>query len=160
MCNKVNRSLNLIPIYSYAFCSYKSKLLLNVINKTTKVRTPLKFLLLNLQKLRFLTYNSFKFQDSLEHLPSSLCKLVTELNNPYQNHDFPIVHQSKIVRSFLQKFNQKKVSKIKLKLSTNEKGKYPYLLCNDAHIMKKIFKFSPIEKFFNNLTNTSCPTED
>ena len=49
---------------------------------------------------------------------------------------------------------------MKLKLLTNGKGIYPYSLCNDAHIMKKIVKFPPIEDFFNHLTNTACPTED
>ena len=160
MCNLLNRSQNHIPIYFHNFCSYDSKLLLNVINKTSKVRTPPKFLFSNLQKLRFLTYNSFKFKDSLEHLPSSLSKLVTELNSPYQNHNFPIFHQSRIIRSFLQKNESKKSIRIKLKLLTNGKGIYPYSLCNDAHIMKKIVKFPPIEEFFNNLTNTPCPIED
>ena len=160
MCNLLNRSQNYIPIYFHNFCSYDSKLLLNVINKTTKVRVPPKFLFSNLQKLRFLTYNSFKFKDSLEHLPSSLSKLVTELNNPYQNHTFPIFHQSKIIHSFLQKNESKEKIEKKLKLLTIGKGLYPYSLCNDAHIMKKIVEFPPIEKIFNDLTNTSCPIED
>ena len=47
-----------------------------------------------------------------------------------------------------------------MKLLTNGKGIYPYSLCNDAHIMKKIVKFPPIEEFFNDLTNTPCPIED
>ncbi len=33
MCNLLNRSQNHIPIYFHNFCSYDSKLLLNVINK-------------------------------------------------------------------------------------------------------------------------------
>ena len=107
-----------------------------------------------------MTYNSFKFKDSLEHLPSSLSKLVTELNNPHQNHTFPIFHQSKIIHSFLQKNESKEKIKKKLKLLTIGKGLYPYSLCNDAHIMKKIVEFPPIEKIFNDLTNTSCPIED
>merc|ERR1712074_135433 len=75
------------------------------------------------KSLDFLTYNSFKFKDSLEYLPSSLSKLVTELNNPYQNHNFPIFHQSKIIQSFLQKKNESKENiKMKLKLLTNGKG--------------------------------------
>ena len=65
----------------------------------------------NLQKLGFLTYNSFNLKDSLEHLPSSLSKLVTELNSPYQNPNFPILHQSKTMQNFLLKMNRKKVSK-------------------------------------------------
>ena len=47
-----------------------------------------------------------------------------------------------------------------MKLLTIGKGLYPYSLCNDAHIMKKIVEFPPIEKFFNDLTNTPCSLED
>jgi len=160
MCNLLNRSQTHIPIYFHNFCSYDSNLLLNVINKNSNVRTPPKFLFSNLQKLRFLSYNSYKFKDSLEHLPSSLSKLVSELNNPHQNHNFPIFYQSKIIQSFLPKNESKESIKIKIKLLTGGKGIYPYSLCNDADIMKKMTNFPPIEKFFNDLTNTSCTLED
>lgn len=160
MCNLLNRSQTHIPIYFHNFCSYDSNLLLNVINKNSNVRTPPKFLFSNLQKLRFLTYNSYKFKDSLEHLPSSLSKLVSELNNPHQNHNFPIFYQSKIIQSFLPKNESKENIKRKIKLLTGGKGIYPYSLCNDADIMKKMTNFPPIEKFFNDLTNTSCTLED
>ena len=160
MCNLLNRSQTHIPIYFHNFCSYDSNLLLNVINKNSNVRTPLKFLFSNLQKLRFLTYNSYKFKDSLEHLPSSLSKLVSELNNPHQNHNFPIFYQSKIIQSFLPKNESKENIKRKIKLLTGGKGIYPYSLCNDADIMKQMTNFPPIEKFFNDLTNTSCTLED
>ena len=84
-----------------------------------------------------MTYNSYKFKDSLEHLPSSLSKLVSELNNPHQNHDFPIFHQSEIIKSFLQKNETKETTEIKMRLLTGGKGIYPYSLCDDAEIMKK-----------------------
>ena len=160
MCNLLNRSQTHIPIYFHNFCSYDSNLLLNVINKNSNVRTPPKFLFSNLQKLRFLTYNSYKFKDSLEHLPSSLSKLVSELNNPHQNHNFPIFYQSKIIQSFLPKNESKENIKRKIKLLTGGKGIYPYSLCNDADIMKQMTNFPPIEKFFNDFTNTSCTLED
>ena len=83
------------------YASYDSNLLLNAMNKNTKMRVPPKCLFSNLQKIRCLTYNSYKFKDSLEHLPSSLSKLVQELNNPYQNHSFSIFFQSEIIKSFL-----------------------------------------------------------
>ena len=126
MCNLLNRSQNHIPIYFHNFCSYDSKLLLNVINKNTKVRVTPKFLFSNLQKLRYLTYNSYKFKDSLEHLPSSLSKLVTELNNPYQKHTFPIFHQSQIIQSFFKNDESKDSIKTKMKLLAGRKGVYPY----------------------------------
>ena len=160
MCNLLNRSQNHIPIYFHNFCSYDSKLLLNVINKNTKTRTPPKFLFSNLQKLRYLTYNSFKFKDSLEHLPSSLSKLVSELNNPHQNHSFPIFHQSKIIKSYLNINESKESSNQKIKMLTGGKGIYPYSLCNDAEIMKKIKIFPKIECFFNELNNSSCTQDE
>jgi len=160
MCNLLNRSQSHIPIYFHNFGSYDSKLLLNVINKNTKVRIKPKFLFSNLQKLRYLTYNSYKFKDSLEHLPSSLSKLTSELNNPHQNHKFPIFHQSKIIKSFLPWNESPNSMNKKIKLLTQGKGIYPYSLCNDSRTMKKINAFPPIENFFNDMSNTSCTEED
>ena len=90
--NLLNRSHSHIPIYFNNFSSYDSRLLLNVIESNNKLRTPPKFLFSNLQTLRYLSYNSFKFKDSLKHQQSSLSKLVSELNNSYHNHKFPIFH--------------------------------------------------------------------
>ena len=90
MCNLLNRSQSHIPIYFHNFGSYDSKLLLNVINKNTKVRIKPKKIFSNLQKLRYFAYNSYKFKDSLKHLPSILSKLASELNNQYKCHNFPI----------------------------------------------------------------------
>ena len=160
MCNLLNRSQSHIPIYFHNFCSYDSRLLLNAINNKNGTRTSPKFLFSNLQTLRYLTYNSYKFKDSLEHLPSSLSKLVTELNNPHQNHNFSIFHQSKIIKSFLMKNENQENIDNKLKMLTGGKGIYPYSLCNTANAMKKIILFPEINHFFNDLTNTSCSLED
>ena len=59
MCNLLNRSQNHIPIYFHNFCSYDSKLLINVINRKSRIRVPPKFLFSNLQQIRFLTYTSY-----------------------------------------------------------------------------------------------------
>ena len=48
----------------------------------------------------------------------------------------------------------------KIKLLTSGKGIYPYGLCNEAHIMKKIKEFPKIDDFFNDLSNTSCSLEN
>ena len=160
MCNLLNRSQNHIPIYFHNFCSYDSKLLLNVINKNRKPRVIPKFLFSNLQKLRYLTYNGYKFKDSLEHLPSSLSKLVVELNNPHQNHQFPLFHQSTIIKDYFSKDITQDDINVNMKLLTGGKGIYPYSLCNDAHVMRKIKTFPPIENFFNDLTNTPCTPID
>ena len=145
MCNLLNRSQSHIPIYFHNFGSYDSKLLLNVINKNSRARVSPKFLFSNLQKLRYLTYNSYKFKDSLEHLPSSLSKLVEELNNPHQNHKFPIFYQSNIIKSFLPNNETSKNINHEIKLLTGGKGIYPCSFFNDANVVKDIEKFSPIE---------------
>ena len=145
-CNLLNRSLNHIQIYFHNFWSNDSKLLLNVINKTTKVRVPPKFLFSNLQKFRSLNFHGFRFKDSLEHLPSSLNKLVTELNNPYQNHTFfyfsSVKNNSKFAKNVL-----KECIKMKSKLLTNGKVIYTYSLCIDEDTMEKIMKYPPVEVF-------------
>ena len=133
---------------------------LNGIRYTTKTRSSPKFSFSNLQTLRYLTYNAFKFKDSLEHLPSSLSKLVLELNNPHQNHNFPIFRQLEIIRSFLKKNETEENVKTKIKMLTCGKGLYPYSPCNDAKVMKKILVFPEIEHFFNDLTNSSCSVKD
>lgn len=56
-----------------------------------------------IKDLVFKTYNGYRFKDSLQHLPSSLGKLVVELNNPHQNHQFPLFHQSKIIKDYFSK---------------------------------------------------------
>ena len=115
--------------------------------KTTKIRIPPKCLFSNLQKMRSLTYNSYKFKVSIEHLASSLSKLVQELNNPYQNHSFPIFKQSMIIKSFLSKNNSIQSVQEKLKLMTSGKAIYPYALCSDSSTMKKVKEFPKIEMF-------------
>ena len=147
MCNLLNRSQNHIPIYFHNFAAYDSKLLLSMISKNTKIRVAPKCLFTNLQKIRTLTYNSYKFKDSIEHLPLGLRKLVEELNNPNQNHSFPILNQSRILKSFLFKNDSIQSIEKKLKLLTIGKGIYPYTLCGDSKAMKKIKKIPDIKMF-------------
>jgi hypothetical protein len=103
MCNLFKQAQTYIPIYMHNFAAYDSKLLIQIINHDRKMRVHPDFLLTNSQKFRYITYNSFKFKDSIEHLPSSLSNLVKELNNPSQKHTFQIIKQSKIIKSFFLK---------------------------------------------------------
>ena len=102
MCNLLSRSQSYIPIYFHNFAKYDSKLLIQMINNKSKLRIKPTFLFSNLQTLRYFTFNSYQFKDSLEHLPSSLFKLTKELNNPHQKHTFPIFNQSKFIKSYLR----------------------------------------------------------
>ena len=106
-----------------------------------KPRSNSKKKISNLQKLRYLTYNCYEFKDSLEHLPSSLSKLVVELNNPHQNHQFPLFHQSIIMKDYFSKDITEENINVNMKLLTGGKGIYPYSFCNDAHVMRKLKHF-------------------
>ena len=91
-------------------------------------------------------YNCYKFKDSLEHLPSSLSKLVVELNNPHQNHQFPLFHQSTIIKDYFSKDITQDDINVNMKLLTGGKGIYPYSPCNDAK-QKVNEEFPPVESF-------------
>lgn len=160
MCNLLNRSQSHIPIYFHNFAKYDSKLLIQMLNEKSKMRVKPKFLFSNLQNVRYLTFNSYQFTDSLEHLPSSLSKLAKELNNEYQRHLFTIFSQSSLIRSYLTKNLGEDKIKEKYKLLTSGKGIYPYRLADYSNNMKKINCFPKIDMFFNHLTNTKCSTED
>ena len=101
MCNMLSRSQSNIPIYFHNFANYDSKLIIQMLNQKSKIRIKPKFLFSNLQKLRYLTFNSYQFKDSLEHLPSPLFKLTKELNNPHQKPTFSVLHIVKMKRKKL-----------------------------------------------------------
>ena len=86
--------------------------------------------------------------------------MVQELNNPHQNHSFPIFNQSIIIKSFLFRNDSPQTIKTKIKLLTSGKGIFPYSICSDSNTMKKIKEFPKIEMFFNDLTNTACTIKD
>ena len=73
---------------------------------------------------------------------------MAELNNPHQNHQFPLFYQSIMVKDYFSKDIREENINVNMKLLTGGKGIYPYSLCNDAHVMKKIKTFPPIENFF------------
>ena len=137
MCNLFKQSQTYIPIYMQNFAAYDSKLLIQIINNDRKMRVHPDFLLSNSQKFRYITYNSYKFKDSIEHLPSSLSNLVKELNNPSQKHTFQIIKQSKIIKSFFPKnMEDEKLNKAYEMLCAG-KGIFPYKLASNVKEMKK-----------------------
>ena len=142
------------------FAAYDSKLLIQIINNDRKMRVHPDFLLSNSQKFRYITYNSYKFKDSIEHLPSSLSNLVKELNNPSQKHTFQIIKQSKIIKSFFPKnMEDEKLNKAYEMLCAG-KGIFPYKLASNVKEMKKITEFPSIPFFFNDLKNEECSSSD
>jgi len=134
-CNLLSRSQKRIPIYFHNFCRYDRKLVVQALaNDNLKAKCHI--LPLNSQNFRSITFNTFSLVDSLEHLPASLDKLISELNNPSQNHNFSILSQSQIILNLIAN-DDPKIIKEKLKLISSGKGTYPYQLCNFPAQMKK-----------------------
>ena len=100
LCNLASRSQTHIPLYFHNFQKYDSKLFIKMLNKNIRLRNTLNPLFSNMQHIRSLQFNSYKFFDSLDHLPSSLSQLVEELSNPYQKHQFLILKQSEIIKNY------------------------------------------------------------
>ena len=149
-CNLRNKAQNLIPIFMHNFKGYDSKLLLSCLTQSQD-KTKCNILASNTQNFRSISFRSFRFGDSLEHLPSSLDKLIRELNKTYDSNDFNILKQSMLI--FDGPITYKK-----LKLITSGKGIYPYKMA--SRNMKKVTKFPDKQEFFNHLTKTHCCKED
>ena len=59
-------------------------------------------------------------------------KMVKELNNPFQKHRFPVFCQSRIIRSFLGKFESKTEIENKLKMKKLNLH-FVFLFTQNAH---------------------------
>ena len=75
------------------FKGYDSKLILSCLIQS-KDKSKVNILASNTQNFRSLSFRSYRFFDSLEHLPSSLDKLIKELNKSNKPNDFDILRQS------------------------------------------------------------------
>ena len=91
-----------------------------------------------------LSFNSFKIQDSLSHLPSSLAKLVENLR--LSGHDWKIMRQSKLLEG-----KDGNVDQDKLKVALR-KGLFPYEYAKSVSILKKTHGIPPRECFASKIT--------
>ena len=148
-CNLLNRSQRKIPLYFHNFKGYDSKIIVSCIKKSQDTKTKFNILSSNSQNFRSITYRSFRFCDSLEHMPMSLDKMVLELNKTYNVHNFKILQQS--ITIFGNNFSYQK-----MKLLCNSKGVYPYQLCDHHHKMIRIRTIPPKKLFYNNLLQKPC----
>ena len=148
-CNLLSRSQREIPILFHNFKGYDSKIIMSCIQKSSDVNAHLNILSSNTQNFRSIKYHCYRFCDSLEHMPVSLEKLLTELNKSYSIDDFKIVKQS----ITLFKGNP---SNIKLRLLCSGKGIYPYQLADTFLEMENIQNIPEQKYFYNHLQQKSC----
>ena len=98
-----------------------------------------------------LSFNSFKIQDSLSHLPSSLAKLVENLR--LSGHDWKIMRQSKLLEG-----KDGNVDQDKLKVALR-KGLFPYEYAKSVSILKKTHGIPPRNCFASKITEQTKISE-
>ena len=162
-CNLLNRSQRQIPIYFHNFKKYDSKIIISCIKnamgscygKMPSNATGSKFKILasNSQNFRSINYRSYRFADSIEHMPLSLEKLVDTLNKTYRIKDFKILMQSETI--FKQSWSMKK-----MELICRGKGIFPYTLCDHILEMKKLRSIPKRKLFYNTLLDRPCSKAD
>ena len=98
---------------------------------------------------RTISFNCFKIQDSLSHIPGSLAALVENLKA--SNHDWSLLWQSKL----LQGANADEKLKVALR-----KGIFPYDFASSVKLLKETHGIPPRECFANKITGQSDISED
>ena len=118
----------------------------------TSVRKP-RILAKNSERFRTLTINRFIIQDSLEHMPTSLDALVTDLNKT-KNFTFPIVRQ-------MRRFEKLRWRKRKRGLSMlTRKGIFCYEHYTSFEQIKAATSIPPIQAFYSTLNEESISESD
>ena len=105
----------------------------------------------NTQKLRTISFNSFRICDSLAHLPSALSKLMDNLRN--SNHSFPILKQAELLKN-----ENGTLDDLKFKVSMR-KGVFPYEACESISQMKNTPTLPKKEDFTSHLGGKSHITD-
>ena len=118
-----------------------------------KLKTKAKIMARNQEKFRTLSIGRFQIKDSLEHIPSSLDALVSDLCKD-NSFDFPLLHQFEIVQKLKQR---KKVSAVKL---LKRKGVYPYEYFSSFEHIKNSRTFPSRKNFYSTLNDTGITAED
>ena len=118
-----------------------------------KLETKAKIMARNQEKFRTLSIGRFQIKDSLEHIPSSLDALVSELCKD-NSFDFPLLHQFEIVQKLKQR---KKVPTVKL---LKRKGVYPYEYFSSFEHIINSRTFPSRKSFYSTLKDTGITAQD
>jgi len=142
-CNLRMTESNTVYCLAHNTASYDTHLIIRNLSKVKSRIWNVHAIPLNTEKVKTLTINNLQILDSFAFLPSSLEKLVDNLNK--SNHPYPIM-------------NQWITDPIKKKLLL-QKGVYPYSYFNSAHHLKNHTSFPPRWAFFNDLNQEHISEE-
>ena len=106
----------------------------------------------NQEKFRTVTIGRFQIRDSLEHIPSSLDSLMTDLCND-KSFTFPILHQFEPYAKLPLRRRQRGLKLLK------RKGVYPYEHFTSYDSLK-VDRFPPQEAFYSRLNEANITDAD
>ena len=118
-----------------------------------KLETKAKIMARNEEKFRTLSIGRFQIKDSLEHIPSSLDALVSDLCKD-DSFKFPLLRQFEIVQKLKRR---KKDTAIKL---LKRKGVYPYEYFSSFEHIINTSTFPSRESFYSTLNDAGITAEN
>ena len=122
-------------------------LILQQLHKSAKVLAK------NQEKYRTLDVGRFQIRDSIEHIPSSLDSLVSDLRND-ANFTFPLLRQFDPIKEMNEKRKGKAIDMLK------RKGVYPYEYFKSFQSLQNTKKFPPKKSFYSNLNEAHINDEE
>ena len=134
-------------LFSHSFFRYDINLLVE------KLETKAKIVARNQEKFRTLSIGRFQIKDSLEHIPSSLDALVSDLCKD-DSFDFPLLRQFEIVQKLKQR---KRVTAVKL---LKRKGVYPYEYFSSFEHITNSCAFPSRKSFYSTLNDAGITAQD
>ena len=148
-CNLSARRPKYIPMYAHNFSGYDSHFVMQALvenREKTKRRKKISGLGYNMEKMRTIQFDRFRFLDSMQFMPTSLAKVTEDLRR--SNHDFPILKNMGLYTNDEER-----------KLLTR-KGVFPYDLLTNLQKFEEMRNFPAREDFFNILTQRGISEED
>jgi len=148
-CNLQRRREKELPIFLHNGSKYDFHFLIQALNRK-KVGT-IKVLPYNGEHFRTISFQGFKFVDSLAFLQASLAQLSSDLSNT--DHDYGILKQTDLVKT------DGNFDSVKFK-AILQKSFFPYEFCESLEQMENTKSLPPAENFYSNLSESSISEKD
>lgn len=150
-CNLRRRTPLTIPIFMHNGSRYDLHFIVKALAKFGDKIEKLKVLAYNGENFRTLTFNSFRFIDSLAFLQASLAQLGSDLKTT--NHDYAILKQTSLVLTD-KIFDNKKFEMIL------DKSFFPYEYCKSLKQMYSVKKLPKMKHFYSCLNEKTISKTD
>ena len=148
-CNLKRRKYKKIPIFLHNGSKYDFHFIIQALSNKNVL--DIDVLPYNGEHFRTISFNSFKFLDSLAFLQSSLNQLSEDLSKT--NHHYPILKQTGLIKTN-NIFDQNKLNCLL------KKSFFPYEFCTSLELLEKTTAIPPRESFYSVLHETTISQED